>query len=231
MCFLPKNSFWWNIPKCFLLLILPHVSLSPRQRAVSSEEGCGDVSHWWSRGGAWSWPQPPSPPAWSGWEEAEPASGLGWGCKGPAAKSVQGSKRRLCLEMNAKELPVPSPLLGSPSQPHLSAVAQPGLAGLHTHGPALLSYHCTHKLDVQSSIKCFLKNPLLNSIVSMGLSKKDFTSIHVADKQHKQGWAFVNLLHNIKWGTRLSKFNTLINSVVQGPSLYFRYMSNTTYYL
>lgn len=88
--------------------------------------------------------------------------------------------------------------------------------------------------ELQSSTKCFQKTPVLNSIVSVGLSKKDFSIIHIADKQHKQGWAFVNLLHNIKWvkwETWLSKFNTMINSVVQGPWLYFRYMSNTTYYL
>lgn len=111
----------------------PHpTSLCPRQRAGSGEEGCGDVSHWWSLGGAWSSAQPPSQPGLLGWEGAEPVSGLGWGYNEPAAKSAQGSRRRLCLEMNAKELPVPQPA------PPLLAVAQPGLAGLHTQGPALL---------------------------------------------------------------------------------------------
>lgn len=94
----------------FLLLVLPNVSLTPGQRAGSCEEGCGDCSPlrvpWRSvvlssatvpaRGLLGRAVAPPR-----GW--AKPGSGSGPGYNVPAAEPVWGSRRRLGLEMAARQ--------------------------------------------------------------------------------------------------------------------------------
>lgn len=142
------------------------LALSREQSAVRRVWGCWDVSCWQTLrvNTVLSSATIPSPVRMgSGWAGSQ--IGLG----------VQGTCSKVCSEIKKKVLPgnecqraaVPSPLLRSPSPPHLClwwhSLGWQGYT--HLRGQPC-SPSAAHKLKVQSSIKCLKKPPVLNSIVS-----------------------------------------------------------------